>query len=402
MSVLLQQAPLPDAIANGLGLSGTLGEIVASLIGAFLIANILLITAAIAGPWAKRKIMGAFVGKIGPNRIGPAGLLIIVADAVRFLSKEVIIPEGADRPAYEIAPLLLPFSAMLGFAVIPMGNGIHLADPESGAAFVFAAASIASLGLLMAGYASNNKYSLMGGLRSVAQNIAYEIPLIVTAASAILLAGSLQMSEIVAAQTGTLVQVGSALAYRGIPLQSAYCGAKHAIEGMFESVRSELIHNGSNVHMTMVQMPALNTPQFGWVRSKLDKKAQPVPPIYQPEVAADAIVYAAESRRRQVYVGYSSAQVIVGNKVVPQVGDWYLGKTGYDSQQRDEPEDPDRPDNLFEPVEGDFGAHGVFDEQAKSTSPQLWATKNRGWIAAAGAAVAGAVGTLVVGRARRS
>lgn len=208
MSVALQQAPLPDAIANGLGLSGTLGEIVASLIGAFLIANILLITAAIAGPWAKRKIMGAFVGKIGPNRIGPAGLLIIVADAVRFLSKEVIIPEGADRPAYEIAPLLLPFSAMLGFAVIPMGNGIHLADPETGAAFVFAASSIASLGLLMAGYASNNKYSLMGGLRAVAQNIAYEIPLIVTAVSAVLLAGSLQMSEIVAAQTGTLVQIG--------------------------------------------------------------------------------------------------------------------------------------------------------------------------------------------------
>ena len=196
---------------------------------------------------------------------------------------------------------------------------------------------------------------------------------------------------------GTIVQVGSALAYRGIPLQSAYCGAKHAVEGMFESVRTELMHNGSQVHVTMVQLPALNTPQFGWVRSKLPNKAQPVPPIYQPEVAADAIVYAAYARRRQVYVGYSSVQAIVGNKVVPGVGDWYLARTGYESQQLDEPEDKNRPDNLFEPVDVNPGAHGTFDARAKAFSPQLWATQHRWWLAA-GAVLAGTVGSALVNR----
>ncbi len=200
---------LPDTIANVTGLSqfGTLGEIVAALIAAFIVGNIMLTMTAVAGPWAKRKITAAFTDRIAVNRVGPFGLLIIVADAVRLLSKELIVPEGVDRPAWDIAPLLLPFSALLGFAVIPMGNGIQLADPETGLVFAFAVSSIASLGLVMMGYASNNKYSLLGGLRAVASNLAYEIPLVLVAASVVLFTGSLQMSEIVAAQSETLVTV---------------------------------------------------------------------------------------------------------------------------------------------------------------------------------------------------
>ena len=198
---------LPERIANLLGLGGTLGEVVGALIGAFIVGNIMLAFTGVAGPWAKRKITAAFTDRIAVNRIGPFGLLIIVADSVRLLSKELIIPEGADRPAYDLAPIILPASALLGFSVIPMGSGIQLADPEAGLALVFAFASIASVALVTGGYASNNKYSLMGGLRAVAQNIAYEIPLVVTAMSVVVFAGSLQMSTIVAEQTSTLVSI---------------------------------------------------------------------------------------------------------------------------------------------------------------------------------------------------
>src|SRR5215831_9454399 len=171
---------------------------------------------------------------------------------------------------------------------------------------------------------------------------------------------------------GTIVQVGSALAYRGIPLQSAYCGAKHAIQGFNESLRCELLHMHTRVRTTMVQLPAVNTPQFGWVLSRLPRKAQPVPPIFQPEVAARAIVYAADHpRRREYYVGWSTVKAIVGNKLVPSFGDRYLARDGYDSQQHDGPEDPNRPNNLWEPVAGDHGAHGTFDDLAKSYSPKL-------------------------------
>ncbi|EJN60186.1 complex I subunit 1/NuoH family protein [Halogranum rubrum] len=209
-TLLLQsetQTPLVDTIAGLLGLDGLLGAVVGGLLGAFLIANVMLVTTAVAGPWAKRKITAAFTDRIAVNRIGPFGLLIIVADAVRLMSKELIVPDGVDRPAWDLAPIILPFSALMGFAVIPMGSGIHLADPESGLAYAFAVSSIASLGLIMAGYASNNKYSLLGGLRSIAQNIAYEIPLVVTAASVVIFTGSLQMSEIVAVQAEPLVSV---------------------------------------------------------------------------------------------------------------------------------------------------------------------------------------------------
>jgi NADH-quinone oxidoreductase subunit H len=198
---------LPETISGALGLTGTFGDIVGGLIGAFLIANIMLGMTALAGPWAKRKITAAFTDRIAVNRVGPFGLLIIVADAVRLLSKELIVPDGVDRPAWDLAPIILPFSALLGFAVIPFGSGLQLADPETGIVFAFAAASIASLGLVMAGYASNNKYSLLGSLRSIAQNLAYEIPLVLTAASVILFAGTFRTSEIVAAQTETLVTI---------------------------------------------------------------------------------------------------------------------------------------------------------------------------------------------------
>lgn len=197
---------------------------------------------------------------------------------------------------------------------------------------------------------------------------------------------------------GTIVFVGSALAYRGIPLQAAYCGAKHGVQGLFDSLRTELMAADSRVHLTMVQLPALNTPQFAWVRSKLPNKAQPVPPIFQPEVAADAIVFAATHRRREVYVGGPTVKAIVGNKLVPGVGDWYLARNGFDAQQLPVPEDPGRPDNLFEPVPGDYAAHGDFDDRAKPYSAQLWATKHRPWLAVAGAVLAGIAGTLLTTR----
>ena len=193
---------------------------------------------------------------------------------------------------------------------------------------------------------------------------------------------------------GRIVLVGSALAYRGIPLQSAYCGAKHAVQGMFDSIRTELIHNDSSVDISMVQLPAVNTPQFRWVRSKLPNKAQPVPPIFQPEVAADAVAHAARTGRREMFVGYSAVQAIMGNKLAPWAGDWFLGQSGYGGQQTDEPKDEDAPDNLFDPVAGDHGAHGVFDDRARNTSLQLWASKNRGLLAAAGAGLAGLAGAL--------
>jgi len=182
---------------------------------------------------------------------------------------------------------------------------------------------------------------------------------------------------------GTIVQVGSALAYRSIPLQSAYCGAKHAVRGFTDSLRSELLHDTLNVHLTMVQLPALNTPQFEWVKSRLTRKPQPVPPIFEPEVAARGIYWAAHHRRRELDIGFSSVKAIVGNKVFPGYLDRYLGRHGYDAQQTNEPADPNRPNNLWKPLPQDFGAHGRFDAQARSESVQLWTTTHRAWFAGA-------------------
>ena len=176
---------------------------------------------------------------------------------------------------------------------------------------------------------------------------------------------------------GTIVQVGSALAYRSIPLQSAYCAAKHAIAGFTDSLRCELVHQRSRIHVCMVQMPALNTTQFGWVKSRLPHKAQPVPPIFQPEVGARAVYWAAHHRRRELFVGSSTVAAIVGQKFIPGLLDEYLGRTGYRSQQHDGRQDPNAPNNLWESVPGDFGAHGSFDERAHPHSPELWLDTHR-------------------------
>jgi NAD(P)-dependent dehydrogenase (short-subunit alcohol dehydrogenase family) len=185
---------------------------------------------------------------------------------------------------------------------------------------------------------------------------------------------------------GVIVQVGSALAYRSIPLQSAYCGSKHAVAGFTESVRTELLHEGSQVRITEVHLPALNTPQFDWVLSRLPNRPQPVPPIYQPEVAARAIVWASEHPRRELWVGATTSMTIRADKAAPGMLDRYLGRTGVGSQQTDEPADPDRPANLWEPVPGDRGAHGRFDDRARRRSVQLWATTHRGILGLAAAA----------------
>lgn len=196
---------------------------------------------------------------------------------------------------------------------------------------------------------------------------------------------------------GTIVQSGSALAYRGIPLQSAYCASKHAIQGFMDSLRCELLHDKSNVHVTMVQLPAMNTPQFGWVKSRLPRKPQPVPPIYEPEVAAEAIHWAAHHRRRELWVGGPTVEAILGNRLAPGLLDRYLGATGYDSQQTDEPDDPSRPNNLWEPVPGDHGAHGTFDARATYSSPQTWASTHR-WVTAAASVAAVAIAAAIVGK----
>jgi NAD(P)-dependent dehydrogenase (short-subunit alcohol dehydrogenase family) len=202
---------------------------------------------------------------------------------------------------------------------------------------------------------------------------------------------------------GAIVQVGSALAYRGIPLQSAYCGAKHAIQGFNESLRCELLHDRSNVHVTMVQMPAVNTPQFGWVRSRLPQRAQPVPPIYEPEVAADAVAYAADHpQRREYWVGGSTALTLAANAVAPGLLDRYLARTGFSSQETGQGRPASQPDNLEHPADAgtDFGAHGSFDDRAHPRSAQLWASQHHGLVAAAGAAAAAGLAWAI--RARRA
>ena len=199
------------------------------------------------------------------------------------------------------------------------------------------------------------------------------------------------LKRMVKRDRGSLVQVCSAMSYRGIPLQAPYCGAKHACKGFTESIITELLHHKSKVQVSMVQLPGLNTTQFTWGRTKLPKQTMPVPPIYQPEVAADAIHYAAHHKRRQIYVGLPTVMNILGERVAPWLLDRYLARTGYKSQMTDQPLEPQGHDNLFEPVDEDRGAHGPFDDQAHSVSPQYELAKRRGiLIAGLGAAVAGA------------
>jgi short-subunit dehydrogenase len=206
------------------------------------------------------------------------------------------------------------------------------------------------------------------------------------------------LARMVPRDHGSVIQVGSAMAYRGIPLQSPYCGAKHAIKGFTESVRTELIHRGSHVHVGMVQLPGVNTPQFDHGRSKMDKHPRPVPPVYQPEVAAAAVLAAVRKRRREMYVGIPTIYTIWGNRLAPWLVDLYLGKTAVKSQLTDQPIDPPRPGNLFEPS-GDPGAHGDFDDSAHARSIQLWASEHRGGLLAAAAGGAAAA-TALIARSR--
>ena len=203
---------------------------------------------------------------------------------------------------------------------------------------------------------------------------------------------------------GVVVQVGSALSYRSIPLQAPYCGAKFAIRGFTDSIRSELIHDKKDIHITMVQLPAVNTPQFSWCRTRLPRHPEPVPPIYQPEVAARAIVYAAYHRRREWYVGTSALMAIWGSKLIPGVLDRYLaGNRAWEGQETDEPVPPGRPDNLFEPLPGDYGAHGIFDDSARSSSWEWWLSAHRGTILVTVAAAAASTAiSLLANLARRA
>jgi NAD(P)-dependent dehydrogenase (short-subunit alcohol dehydrogenase family) len=201
-------------------------------------------------------------------------------------------------------------------------------------------------------------------------------------------------------QRGCIVQVGSALAYRSIPLQAPYCAAKHAMKGFTDSLRTELIHDKSKVHLTMVHLPAVNTPQFEWCRARLPRHPQPVPPIYNPAVPARAIYWAAHHRRREVFVGASTVLAIEGNKVAPGLLDRYLGRTGYDSQQTSEPVKADRPDNLFKPVPGDFGADGCFGKRARNHSVVLWASLHKTSVLAG--TLLGLASMCVLGARRRT
>jgi short-subunit dehydrogenase len=197
---------------------------------------------------------------------------------------------------------------------------------------------------------------------------------------------------------GTIVKVGSALSYRAIPLQAAYCGAKFAIRGFTDSIRTELLADRSRVHITMVQLPGVNTTQFNWCRSKLPKHPQPVPPIYQPEIPAEAVYWAAQHRRRELWVGYSTVEAILGNKLAPGIADRYLACTAISGQQVDDlPVGPDRPDNLYEPLPDKAATHGIFNDHAHRRSPQLWAATHRPVIAAA----LGTIAVLGVAARRR-
>ena len=189
---------------------------------------------------------------------------------------------------------------------------------------------------------------------------------------------------------GQIIQVGSALVYRSIPLQSAYCASKAAIRGFTDSLRCELVHDRSRVKISMLQLPAVNTPQFDVVRSRLPNHPQPVPPIFEPEVIARACLHVAEHPRRELWIGWSAVKAILGQKVIPGLLDRYLGRMGYAAQQTDEPVPPGRPDNVDAPLPGDRGAHGDFDARARPRSAELWLTRHRGAVAAAAAACVGA------------
>lgn len=208
------------------------------------------------------------------------------------------------------------------------------------------------------------------------------------------------LKRMLARDRGTIVQVGSALAYRSIPLQSAYCAAKHAIVGFTDSLRTELLHDQSNVQVTVVEMPGMNTPQFDWAKTRLPRKPQPVPPIYQPEVGARAVYWAAHHHRREVLVGWPTVRAVWGQKFFPGLLDRYLARIGYAAQQYNGPVDPNRPNNLWQPVPGPYGAHGDFDARSTDRSPELWATTHGSTLALGLTALGGLVYLALLGTAR--
>ncbi|MEC5404474.1 SDR family oxidoreductase [Paraburkholderia sp. MPAMCS5] len=204
------------------------------------------------------------------------------------------------------------------------------------------------------------------------------------------------LSRMRARNRGTIVNVGSALAYRSVPLQSIYCGAKFAVRGFTEALRSEIIYDRLKVHLTMVDLPALNTPQFDWSLNKMGRKAKPVAPIFEPEVAARAIYFAATHKRRQIWVGFPTVKAILANRVAPGLLDKYLAKAGYEGQLTDEPLDPNAPSNLFDPVPGDYGAHGRFGSESKDASGEMFAVRHHRFLCAlAGIGIAGGIGLLI-------
>lgn len=194
---------------------------------------------------------------------------------------------------------------------------------------------------------------------------------------------------------GKIVQVGSALAFRSIPLQSAYCASKHAIQGFTESLHTELLHQKSNIKLSIVNMPALNTTQFTWTKNRMPNKARPTGTIYQPEIAADAILFASEHDRRELMVGYTTVEATVGEKFIPGTLDKYLSKVGWDGSMLPEPADPNQPDNFWAPLPGDHGAHGPFDDVAHRFSPELWASKHRNTLTACFVGAVGLAGALL-------
>lgn len=208
------------------------------------------------------------------------------------------------------------------------------------------------------------------------------------------------LNRMIPRDRGTIVQVSSALGFRSIPLQSAYCGAKHGVDGFTESLRTELLHLKSNVHVTVVALPGVNTPQFEWTKNIMDREGQPVGQIYQPEVPARAIVFAAHNRRKQVLVGYPTVESLVGERVNSELLDHYLADKAWNGSMSDIPHDPTQPGNLYEPLDRDrdMGAHGRFDKKATNHSLQLWANMNRGWLAVAGAGIAVAIGAALTER----
>jgi short-subunit dehydrogenase len=315
--------------------------------------EIVVITGASAGvgravtrAFARR---GAWLGLLARGRDGLEAARAEVEDLggrALALPTDVAHPAGVDRAAQEVEDKLGPIDVWVNNAMTTMFAPLSWITPEE----FKRATEVTYLGTV---------YGTMAALR-----------------------------RMVPRDRGCIVQVGSALSYRSIPLQSAYCGSKHAIRGFTNSLRSELLHAASKVHLTMVQLPALNTPQFTWCKTLLPRHPQPVPPIFQPEVAAEAIVWAAHHKRREIYVGGPTVKAILANKVAPKVLDSYLAHTAYEAQQTSDPVNPERPSNLFEPVPGDHGAHGEFDDRARDYSAQLWVTTHRSWVLGLGAAMA--------------